>query len=136
MNYFSGTGGNPGPDAKNLAAHKSPAQVIVLVDSVNMNSPAPDANKDPANATTGNGLNMDYTINDDAERLLDPGRGLPRHTQRNNFAFCDGHVHPTPILPDWNSGSGPVKATMDRIMPWPVWSDEYTTNGWGTNLNG
>jgi len=71
------------------------------------------------------GLNDDYSIAGDIGRMIWPGQQLPRHSQRVNFAFCDGHVKVSPGFGDpidWNA----AKAT---ILPYNTWIDP-TGGGW------
>jgi len=72
------------------------------------------ASKLPASATTGNGLNGDYSLWCEGWRIVNSDFNTPRHTQRANFLYCDGHVKVSPMLPNL---AHPTLADMNSALP-------------------
>lgn len=97
-------------DLKPLAAVSSTAQTILVIDGNNGTS----AGKDTNNASTGYGLNEDYSLYCQPYRLKNPGQKTDRHGLRANILFCDGHVKISPLLP---SSTNPNAAEMEKSLP-------------------
>lgn len=90
--------------------------------------------KDPKCTGSNNGLNADYTINQDRWRILDtPNKSLPRHTQRNNILYIDGHVKTSPVLPSWRGGGDDASCgqALDVLLPYNQTMDEKANGGSG-----
>jgi len=86
-----------------IASIDSPSTVINLMDGWNGNGGTCASNnaigsKDAKCVAIGGGLNEDYTIAPFAVRVTDQADSLPRHTDRANLLFCDGHVKAGPPL--------------------------------------
>ena len=106
--------GNNYLDKSKLSAIVAPAQCVFIMDGTG----AVGGNDDPTNASTGNGLNADYTIWDSTERHTDMNNGLPRHNGVANVAFCDGHVKSTPPLVSWQTGGAQSAASLQAALPY------------------
>ncbi len=96
-----------------LAKIDAPAQIMELSDYATNT----DANAQISNATTGNGLNDDYTIATFAQRWA--GFTLSKHTGRQNILFVDGHVKVSPMLPACTNSS--VVPSVEAVFPWATY---------------
>lgn len=102
------------------AAITTPTQTILLADG-NLGE---SNGKLPTNAATGNGLNEDYSLYCQPYRLKNPGRKTPRHGERANLVFCDGHAKISPLLPP---SKNPNAAEMEKSIPFvPYLSSDGT----------
>jgi prepilin-type N-terminal cleavage/methylation domain-containing protein/prepilin-type processing-associated H-X9-DG protein len=114
-----------------VAAIDSPATVLMAADG-NIGT---SATKMASSAATGNGLNEDYSLWCQTYRISNTGQSTPRHTQRANFLFCDGHVKVSPPLPTGTF----TPAQMDSVVPFnpvisptggAIGSPGFTCTGW------
>ena len=109
MNYDAGSNGNP-YRSQSIAKFDSPAQLLLLADGWNPTYDQAGCNglpgkvKDPKCVNSGNGLNADYTMNDEVYRYTAATESLPRHTNRLNILYVDGHVKTSPTLPQLKAG--------------------------------
>jgi len=94
-----------------LAAIDTPASVLMITDGNNGND---SATKLPTSTATGNGLNDDYSLWCQVYRVVNVGMNTPRHTQRANFLFCDGHVKVSPVLP---LATSVTPANVEAVIP-------------------
>ncbi|BDI28354.1 hypothetical protein CCAX7_004050 [Capsulimonas corticalis] len=118
-NGINSSDGTPG----SIAQIDMPAQLILLAEG----SVGTGGDWDATNATTGHGLNTDYTIAGGSDRISNPSAGLPRHTQRMNIAFIDGHVKISPVMPAVVNGNyTPVK----NALPYTTWIDTRGGGWW------
>jgi prepilin-type N-terminal cleavage/methylation domain-containing protein/prepilin-type processing-associated H-X9-DG protein len=75
-----------------------------------------------SDATTGNGLNEDYSLWCEAWRIsnADSDKKTPRHTGRANLLFCDGHVKISPVIPQTVTGA-PTGAAVEAALPFSTY---------------
>lgn len=121
--------GNNALEQIKLAAINAPANVVYLMDGYTQRG----GNAAPGNASTGNGLNCDYTIWDSTGRATDKNQGLPRHSETANVVYCDGHVKTSKPLKEWNAGNN-AAATASMISAFPYNTAIYEVPG-PTNWN-
>ncbi|MBI5835440.1 MAG: DUF1559 domain-containing protein [Armatimonadetes bacterium] len=113
-----------------LAAIDQPTMVIILMDGHTERG----GNWDPNNAATGNGLNSDYTMWAASARVCRKDRGLPRHMDKANVLFADGHVKISKDLvpcAGWQYGTSATSAALEAQYPF-LQSVTVNTNWWGT----
>lgn len=68
----------------------------------------------PTSAATGNGLNQDYSLYCQPYRVANADHATPRHTNRDNFLFCDGHVKISNTI---RAVSYPSAADVEAAIP-------------------
>lgn len=102
---------------QSMATIDSPAEVVALSDGhCGDTSNRPTFSRNDASSYYG--LNEDYTIAESMKRLTRADKSLPRHTQRNNFIYADGHVKASPQLPVWTTANAAAaKAQMETVVP-------------------
>jgi prepilin-type N-terminal cleavage/methylation domain-containing protein len=83
-----------------------------------------------------NGMNDDYTLWQNASRVLRSDRGEPRHSGMLEVLYSDGHVHNTPQLPSgpWNAPTAQqnqIIAALEHALPYhtAVFPDTDWGNG-------
>lgn len=76
------------------------------------------ANKLPTNAASGNGLNEDYSLYCQTYRIANSDHKTPRHFNRDNFLFCDGHVKTSPAIP---AVDHPTAAQIEGVIPFSTY---------------
>ncbi|BDI30276.1 hypothetical protein CCAX7_23270 [Capsulimonas corticalis] len=111
-----------------MAKVDSPSDIILLADG-SLTPYSDNTDKHTTNATTGNGLNNDYTIWKNVGRIIEDSQA--RHTDRVNLAFADGHVHASPTLPHYKNGDSwtTIAASFEAQMPWAKWMDPDPNSG-------
>jgi prepilin-type N-terminal cleavage/methylation domain-containing protein/prepilin-type processing-associated H-X9-DG protein len=104
-----------------VAAISNSSTLLLAIDG-NKNGNSPGATYSKTNATTGNGLNADYSLWCEAWRVDNADNKMPRHTDRENILFADGHVKISPALPITASGA-PTGAALDAVLPYSTYID-------------
>jgi prepilin-type N-terminal cleavage/methylation domain-containing protein/prepilin-type processing-associated H-X9-DG protein len=99
------------------------ASVSLITDSANLvlamdGNDGVSSTKMASDATTGNGLNEDYSLWCEALRIsnADSDKKTPRHTSRANLLYCDGHVKVSPVIPQAATGA-PAGAEIEAAFP-------------------
>ncbi|BCM91321.1 hypothetical protein IAD21_03191 [Abditibacteriota bacterium] len=104
---------------RNDASIDSPSLLVMAMEG----SQGGSATKDPANATTGYGLNDDYTVAGFAARVSNAST-LPRHLNTSVILYADGHVKSKNI--PFSAGAVGMEAPLPyktSIDPGGVWSN-------------
>ena len=101
---------------------------LVLATDGNEGPATPAAKNTVASSTTGNGLNEDYSIYCQSYRIANASLGTPRHANRTNFLFCDGHVKISPLI---YAVANPSGAQVDTSIPYATYISP-TTGGVST----
>lgn len=122
---------------KSLAAVSEVSKYVLATDGTVWDSPI-NANKAVTNATTGNGLNEDYSLHCSTYRIAKRAFGLTRHMGRTNFLYYDGHVKVSPPIPE--VADVPTPAQLEAVIPfttyiWPTPSDHSPgecSSGWAS----
>jgi prepilin-type processing-associated H-X9-DG protein len=104
---------------KSIAIVTEAAKYVLATDGTTSGN---TGTKSPTNATTGNGLNEDYTMYCQPYRMVNLDHGTPRHMGRANFLYFDGHVKASPPLPPFDH---PNTTQMEAAIP-------FTTYMWPT----
>jgi len=102
MNSFAGK--------LNAAAVTEPSTLLLATDGNNgISNP-----KKATDATTGNGLNEDYSLWCQPYRVANSDHKTPRHSARANFLFFDGHVKASPPM---RAVDHPSAADIESAIP-------------------
>lgn len=96
---------------QNISVVTDTAATILLTDG---NDSGNTATKLPTEPTTGNGLNEDYSLYCQTYRIANSDHKTPRHMNRDNFLFCDGHVKISPAIA---AVDHPSVAQIESVIP-------------------
>lgn len=114
QNVASSYLGNNQLEKLSLAAIQAPADCVFIMDGTGGTGGV----FDPNNATSGNGLNADYTIWDSTQRHTQASNGLPRHSGTATVAYCDGHVKSIKGMVTWETGGTQAAQALEGALPY------------------
>lgn len=111
------------------------AKLLLAVDGTTSGETGANGTKSPTNATTGNGLNEDYSLYCQTYRVANSDHNTPRHMNRANVLFADGHVK---ISNPFVDVPHPSAAQVEAAIPFTTYVNTGTgvtlgacTPGWG-----